>query len=178
MKCVEFLGCGMSRGDIPPFNPAAERWGLNKLMFMRYGGEFDEWTRWFDLHSSAHIEKRRPEAYRWYAEQTKPIYRWETDSSHVTAVYPREEVQMFFAQDGVPERDFAGSFAWMMALAIMEGFEQIDVFWMPLDTECHQAQLATNRYWIGQARGRGIRVRIHGDSAMTPSGPLYGLETT
>ena len=168
----------MSIGDVPPFDPSAERWGLNKLMFMRYGGAFDDWTRWFDLHSTAHIQQRRPDAYDWYCQQTKPIYRWEADPQMVTAVYPRETIQMHFAHDGVPERDFSGSFAWMMALAILEGFEQIDVFWMPLDTECHQRQLASNRYWIGQARGRGIPVNIHGDSQMKPSGPLYGIETS
>lgn len=178
MKAVEFLGCGMSRGNIPPFNPSAERWGVNKLMFMRYNGEFDDWTRWFDLHSTPHILQHRPEAYAWYQQQTKPVYRWEPDATMCAAVYPLASVQRRFADDGLEERDFGGSFAWMMALAILEGFEAIDVFWMPLDLESHGVQLPSARYWIGQARGRGVRVRIHGDSAMTPSGPLYGKDTS
>ena len=172
------LGCGMSLGDIPPFEPGAERWGLNKLMFMRYGGEFDDWTRWFDLHSTAHIQRQRPDAYAWYCQQTKPIYRWEPDPQMVTAVYPREAVQMHFAADGVPERDFWGSFAWMMALAIYEQFERIDVFWMQADPENYGGQAASGRYWIGRARGAGIRVQVHGDSCLTPTGPLYGVETS
>ncbi len=179
MKTVQILGCGFTKGDIPPFDPQAERWGVNKLMFMRYGGEFDDWTRWFDLHSTAHIQQQRSDAYDWYSTQTKPIYRWEHDPNMVTAIYPREAIQQHFAQDGVPERDFWGSLAWMLALAIYEGFEQIELFWYTLDLEGeYRQQVGSALYWIGQARGRGIRVLIHGDSGLKPTGPMYGIETT
>ncbi len=147
-------------------------------MFMRYSGEFNDWTRWFDLHSTAHILRQRPEAYGWYCTQTKPVVRWEPDDRMVTQVYPREAVQMYFAQDGVPDRDFWGSLSWMLSLAIYEGFKQIDLWWFPMDQERHQAQLASARYWLGQARGRGIGVTIHGASTLTASGPMYGIETT
>lgn len=163
---------------MPDFSQPRERWAVNRLMFMRYSGEFDHWTRWFDLHSTPHIRAQRLEAYDWYGTQTKPIYRWEPDPHMVTALYPREAVQAYFGQDGVPERDFWGSLSWMLALAIYEQFEAIDLWWFPLDQERHQDQLGSARYWIGQARGRGIRVTIHGDSALVPSGPLYGIETT
>lgn len=172
------LGCGFSIGEVPPLNPQAERWGLNKLMFMRYSGEFDAWTRWFDLHSTAHIQQHRPEAYAWYGRQTKPIYRWDDDPTMTAAVYPREAIQMHFAQDGVPERDFWGSLAWMLALAIYEQFEQIELFWFTQDREHYAQQLPSSRYWIGRARSAGIRVLIHGSSDLAPSGPLYGIETT
>ena len=178
MKALDILGGGLGFGTSPDFSQPRERWGINKLMFLRYSGEFAHWTRWFDLHSTAHIQRQRPDAYAWYREQVKPIVRWEPDPQMVTQVYPREAVQQFFAQDGEPERDFWGSFSWMMALAIYEGFDQIDVYWMPLDQEHHQAQLGSARYWIGQARGRGIRVTVHGDSAMKSTSRLYGIETT
>lgn len=169
----------MSKGDIPPFDPDAERWGVNKLMFMRYSGEFDDWTRWFDLHSTAHIQRHRPEAYDWYGQQTKPIYRWEDDPHMMTAIYPREAIQMHFAQDGVPERDFWGSLAWMLALAIYEGFEQIELFWYTLDLEGeYRQQVGSALYWIGRAKQAGIRVLIHGDSSLKPTGPMYGIETS
>ena len=178
MKGLDILGCGLGFGAGPDFSLQRERWGVNSLMFMRYSGEFDNWTRWFDLHSSAHIQQHRPDAYAWYCTQTKPIYRWEPDPHMVTALYPREAMQMHFAQDGVPERDFWGSLAWMLALAIYEGFEQIDLWWFPLDQERHHAQLGSSRYWLGRARQAGIRVLIHGDSSLKPSGPMYGIETT
>lgn len=178
MKALDILGCGLGFGNGPDFSLDRERWAVNKLMFMRYSGEFDRWTRWFDLHSSAHIQRQRPEAYDWYRQQTKPIVRWAHDPNMVTQVYPHVDVQSFFMHEGVPERDFWGSLSWMVALAIYEGFEQMDIYWFPLDQEQHQQQLGSARYWIGQARGRGAIVNIHGDSALKPSGPLYGLETT
>lgn len=165
----------MTLGVVPPFDPEAERWGLNALMFTRFAGTFTDYTRWFDLHGTGHILTHRPDAYRWYAEQTKPIYRWRPDPALPTCLmYPRECVQAYFHGD----RDFAGSLSWMLALAIYEGFEAIELFWFPMDDDAHRRQVASARYWIGQARGRGIAVTVHGDSALTPSGPLYGIETT
>lgn len=166
-------------GIVPPFDPAAEeRWGFNALMFVRYAGVFDDWTRWFDLHSAAFTPAKHPDRWAWYQQQTKPVYRWEVDPRLPSSVaYPLEAIRTFFA-DGELERDFHGSLAWMLALAIYEGFEAIDVFWCPMDDAPHRKQVPSIRYWIGQARGRGISVRVHGDSAITAYEPLYGYETT
>lgn len=161
-------------GHIPPFDPAAERWGLNRLMFSRYAGQFTDWHRWFDLHSTEHIQRHRPDAYQWYQQQPadKPVYRWEPDPALPGgSVYPRERVA------DADERDFACSLSWMLALAIAEHFERIDLFWFTIEHESHYVhQLPSARYWIGRARGAGIDVRIHGDSGLKPSGPLYGCE--
>lgn len=176
-------------GTVPEFSEGAERWGTNAVMFRRYGGEFDRWTRWFDLHRTPHILKQRPDAYAWYAQQdgTRPIYQWEVNSEIPgSRAYPVEAIRRFFGDDALedpryperPESDFWGSLAWMFALAIYEGFEAIDLFWFVVDTHCHERQIPSVRYWIGQARGRGIRVTVHGDSSLKPSGPLYGWQTT
>jgi hypothetical protein len=113
----------MSMGDIPPFDPDAERWGLNDLAFRRYAGEFDDWTRWFDLHPTWWIQEKRPQAYDWYQRQHRPIYRPVLDDALPSCrVYPRERIQT------ADEREFAGSLSWMLALAIDEGFDAIDLF--------------------------------------------------
>lgn len=176
------LGAGISMGVVPPFDPdpAVERWGTNAVMFRRYGGQFDAWTRWFDLHKPEQIQARRPEAYQWCTEQDgrRPIYGWAIDPNIPGSVaYPRAEVQAFFSSDTHHERDFWGSLSWMFALAISEGFTDIDLFWFVVDTHQYGRQIPSTRYWIGQARGRGVTVTIHGDSELKPSGPLYGVET-
>ncbi len=168
----------MSMGDIPAFDPDAERWGVNRLMLLRYGGDFDHWTRWFDLHSTAHIQRHRPEAYCWYQQQNgrRPIYQWAVDPTIPgSTVYPLDTVRPLFEHDAA---DFSGSLSWMLALALAERFDDIDLFWFTMTDPEHQRHIASARYWIGYARGRGCRVTIHGDSGLTPSGPLYGLETT
>lgn len=170
---VELLGCGLSIGDIPSFDPGAERWGLNDLIFRRFAGDFTEWTRWFDLHPTWWIQEKRPAAYDWYRQQTKPIYRLAADPALPSCcVYPRERIQT------ATEREFAGSLCWMLALAIHEGFDAIDLFWFTLDgtDPFYKIQVDSAKYWIGFARGRGIEVTIHGDSALKPTGPVYGYE--
>lgn len=173
------LGAGWSWGDVPDLDPTAERWGTNNVMFARYAGQFNQWTRWFDLHPRAHIEHRRPDAYRWYQQQdgTRPIYLKDVDASVPGSVaFPFEAVRRSFGHDGHEERDFWGSLSWMLALAIVEGFEQIDLLWFALMNDAYTNQVPSTRYWIGQARGRGIRVRVHGTSMLNPQGPMYGYE--
>lgn len=176
---VEFLGGGFTKGVVPPLDPAAEeRWGFNATMFVRYGGDFHDWTRWFDLHSAAWTHARHPDRIAWYQRQTKPVYRWAVDPLLPSSVaYPIDAIRSHFADVGL-ERDFHGSLSWMLALAIYEGFEVIEVFWCPQDDAQHRKQVPSIRYWIGMARGRGCSVRIHGDSAITAYEPLYGIETT
>ena len=179
MKTVELLGAGMTFGTIPPFDPSAERWGTNKVMFARYGGVFNDWTRWFDVHPKEHIQRRRPDAWGWYMRQdgSRPIYLKEADPDIPGSVaFPFEAVRTSFSTPTHDERDFWGSISWMLALAIVEGFERIDLFWFVLGNDQYSKQVPSTRYWIGQARARGIDVRIHGDSALKPAPELYGVE--
>lgn len=179
MKTVELIGAGMSFGDIPAFDPQAERWGTNNVMFARYQGDFDAWTRWFDLHPRAHIQARRPQAYDWYTRQdgTRPIYLKEASPEIPGSVtFPFEAVRQAFSTPTHDERDFWGSISWLLAFAILEGFERIDLFWFVLANDAYTKQVPSTRYWIGQARARGIEVRIHGDSALKPSPQMYGYE--
>ncbi len=181
MKVVELLGAGWDMGTIPPFNPSAERWGTNNVMFARYGGDFNNWTRWFDLHPTEHIQAKRAQAYDWYRTQTKPIYRWAPDPDvPASVVYPIDAVLDYFSlSQAERERDFWGSIAWMIALAIYEQFDAIDLFWFTLSNDhmnIYARQVPSTRYWIGQARGRGIRVTIHGDSALKVTHGLYGYQ--
>lgn len=179
MKTVELIGAGMSFGDIPAFDPQAERWGTNNVMFARYGGDFDQWTRWFDLHPASHIQTRRPQAWDWYQQQdgTRPIYLTEASPLIPGAVaFPFARVSQTFSTPQHQERDFWGSISWLIAFAILEGFERIDLFWFVLANDVYTKQVPSTRYWIGQARARGIEVRIHGDSALQPAPQMYGYE--
>lgn len=179
MKTVQLLGAGWSWGADPQLDPASERWGTNNVMFARYAGEFNGWTRWFDLHPKAHILKRRAPAYDWYTRQdgSRPIYTRDADLAIPGSVgFPFAAVLEYFSRDGHNERDFWGSLSWMIAFAIMEGFDQIELLWFALMNDHYTKQVPSTRYWIGQARGRGIRVTIHGDSQLKPQQGLYGLD--
>lgn len=173
------MGAGWTWGSVPPFDPSAERWGTNNVAFARYSGVFDDWTRWFDLHPSEHIRHRRPRAYEWYTRQdgSRPIYQWDVNPEIPGSMaYPKDAVLAYFSSDGHTERDFWGSLSWMVALAIYEGVTEIDLFWFALMNDEYTQQIPSTRYWIGQARGRGIAVTIHGESRLKPYQPLYGCE--
>lgn len=178
---VAFLGGGFTQGVVPPLDPDAEQWGVNRVMLFRFPEGWDAWDRWFDYHPKAHIIEHRPDAYAWYRQQDgrRPIYLLEPDAEVAGYdAYPREAIQAHFGQDGEPERDFWGSLAWMFALAIFERKEAIDLFWCPMrnETFARHEQIASTRYWIGRARQAGVRVTIHGDSDLKPVPSLYGVE--
>lgn len=170
------LGGGFSIGEVPPLDPdAKERWWLNNVPIARFAGTL-AWTRGFDLHPTAHIQATRPDAYAWQCQQTGtcPIYRFVDDPAGPAFVrYPVERVKKAFPSGA---RRFAGSLSWMLALALVERFDVIDLFWWPFHDHEHARQIPAVLYWLGRAEERGVRITIHGDSALKPSGPLYGLE--
>jgi hypothetical protein len=178
-KTVQLLGGHYSVIRAPIIG--AERWSVNGLHFnFRTTPLEDSWTRWFDLHPLPYIKSSRPHAYAWYREQTKPIYLIEPDPSIPAAiVYPRAEIQEAFASNGTPENFFNSSMDWMMALAIHEGFECIQLWGYRMDRGEYHYQHPGMHYWIGMARGRGIEVTYPPISLFchTNEGKLYGFET-
>jgi hypothetical protein len=173
LRTVQILGKG--RGPEVPFPPDSERWGISDLAFTRYSGIFTDWTRWFDLHHTERIKQKRPQTWDWYQTQTKPIYLWSSDTSiPASTVYPLEHIQDYFKT-----ARFGSSFDWLIALAIFEKFEQIEIVWCRMKDGVEiRNQLPTANYWIGQAEARGIPVIIHGDSALHQPEKRYGYEIT
>lgn len=179
MKTVQILGAGWGWGHTAPLDLNAEIWGTNNLMFARYSGQFDHWTRWFDHHPIAHIQRRRPQAYAWYQQQDgrRPIYLAEPDPTIPGAVvFPAYELVEHFSTPAYREVDFWGSISWLIAFAMKEGFQRIDLFWFLLKNDQYTKQIPSTKYWIGRARQAGIDVVIHGDSALKPNHGLYGCE--
>jgi hypothetical protein len=172
-KTVQILGKG--KGAEMPFPPNAERWGINDLIYLRYNGNFDNWTRWFDLHNLDRIAHKRPTTLEWYKHQSKPIYTIHPIPSiphHVS--YPKELILTTFKT-----QRFSSTFDWAMALAIHEEFEQIELCWCGMKTVSeYTTQVKNLSYWIGRAEERNIQVIVHGDSSLHPPKKLYGFETT
>jgi hypothetical protein len=178
MQGVQLLGGAKTTDALAPIKPGQERWGLNSHFNHRFGGKVDDWTRWFDLHPKQHIKTVRPAAYEWYTKQTNPVYLIAHDPNiPAAAVYPLTDVQRtFYTADG-PERYFLSSFDYMMALALYEGFERIDIYWFRMMNHHYAWQLPSAMYWLGRARGLGVTVVVHGESNLAPQNKLYGYET-
>jgi hypothetical protein len=84
--------------------------------------------------------------------------------------YPIEE---YINQFG---RYATSTVAWMIGLAIIEGFERIELWGIEMasDTE-YSYQKACTEYMIGQALGRGLEIYIPPQSALM-QGTLYGYQ--
>ena len=123
--------------------------------------------RWFEMHREGYYEGR----VEWmkYAGNTLPTYMLDhTPEFPSSLAYPIKDV----ANSG--RTYFTSSVAYMLALAVHEGFDEIRIVGINLDTRLeYLEQRACVEYWIGQADGRGIEVKIAGNSSLL-EGFLYG----
>ena len=174
IKKVAVLGFTESWRLAPFGDPSWEIWGLNELYML-----IPRWTRWFELHRreiyeadknrvSDHVERLKA--------MTVPVYmqqRWE-DIPQSTP-YPLDEVIRRF---GDPTRPYlTNSISYMIALAMLEGFEEIGVYGVDMahDTE-YSSQRPSCEYYVGYARGMGIKVTIPPQSDLLKAVFLYGYQ--
>lgn len=70
---------------------------------------------------------------------------------------------------------FTSSMDYMVAMALHEGFEQIEFYGIELKEKTEWAmQKPSMEYWVGMAKGRGVRMLIPEISLLVNS-PLYGM---
>lgn len=196
-KIVRIYGMARNLAEAPPPPPGTEVWPSNspKGYSGRYRPTLTHWTRWFNLHSRAHMDSTYPAGVQWYKEQDpgKPIYfqRHQRDIPG-SAVFPRAELEAFFPEAIGPNGNFYAtcSVCWLIPLAIYMGFERIELWGFMLRDnkpgEAYKFERPCFFYWVKQARDRGIEVFYQqaveelpfepGDPS-TYTGPVYGYET-
>ena len=143
---------------------------------MRFAEAQTTWTRWFNFHSKAHQQKRYPATWDWYKEQTKPIYLREPDSEvPASQGFPLEALQRHFGSESF----FAGTVAFLIAFAIYEGFERIELWGIEAKADSeHGFERPCIAYWVGRARQAGIDVFFPDGVTICKVDKLYGYETT
>jgi hypothetical protein len=177
--------CQTSRDRVPYDDPDYEVWGLNRgYIFMPRA------DRWFDLHSPVirGAETRRPGRHMdWLARFPGPVYLHEADPQVPTSVaFPLAEVAAdvgagLWRLDEQGERAdaravpyFDSSIAYEIGLAIHEGFDEICMVGVDLNTQGEYVwQRSGVSYLLGVAMGRGIAVVLP-DNCPILTGPLYG----
>ncbi len=198
-KRVAIVGfAGTTRGLVPYDDPTIEIWSLNNAwQFIPK----DRWASWFELHPMEIITRdfnRKGESnigterYKWLAEQPvgKPIYmQRHYDEFPASIKWPREEINSFFAQYGGPTlpqaiqpegyyaNDYhSSSISEMLAHAIYLGYGEIHVYGVDmLQDEEYYYQRAGCEYYIGFARGAGIKVYMPPACALCRCGYVYGF---
>lgn len=200
MKTVRIYGTAKNLRDAPSEVPAGvEVWLSNSptTLKLRCPRSVFQWTRWFNLHSREHMTKTYPAGFYYYqtAAEGRPIYLLKAQPDVPTSLaFPREAIQKRFATAKGPNRYFTCSVCWLIALAILEGFERIELWGFELRDTKPGSAFAYERpcfaYWVKQAQDAGIEVfyqaaitKLYEDGAMVPGDPdaytgkLYGYST-
>lgn len=186
-KKVAIVGCADSKKDAPFKDDEFEIWGVNNL-YPLIEAHPDRY-RWFEIHDITKEEKtfkRRDNPLfrgqnvneylkdlgKWANDINCPVYMQKTwEEVPTSIVYPLKQVMEKFGNY------FTNSISWMLALAIHEGFEEIHVYGvdMAVDSEYH-FQRPSCEYFLGIARGMGIKVYIPDTADLLKVRHLYGFD--
>lgn len=202
MKTVRIYGSAGNVRKAPVRTPEEhdiELWLSNSTttVLMRCPRAIDEWTRWFNLHSRQHMVGTYPASYTYYQEKAagRPIYLQKVQPDVPTSVaFPRKAIQDRFATAKGPNRYFTCTVCWLIALAIFEGFERIELWGFELRDTKPGSKFTWERpcvaYWIQMAKDAGVEVfyqeaitRLYAAGSLIPGDPdaydepLYGYET-
>ena len=155
---VTLLGCD----TIPLVLREGEVWNVN---YRPPRDVLKRLTRTFQIHPSRTWDKRER---RWMRETRAPI---------VYVIRPRTKRERKLPD--LPPGPYSSSFDYMMAVALEEGFAEIVLEGVTLSTGTRRERLAEHvslAYWIGVARGRGVKVRIGRSCRILRAPYKYGLD--
>jgi hypothetical protein len=201
MKTVHILGMAPNLGNAPLPGPSTEVWCSNQWVGYRHrnpryvespeGDKPGLWTHWFNLHPLEWIQRETKHEWKRLQDMpmrgNRPVFlQRATPAVAGSVAFERKEIQRYFSVDGkTPFRFFAFSGAWLIARAIMLGFERIELWGFEQRQEHRYAfERPCFFWWIQEARRRGIEVFVPpevrpgepGDPAEY-NGPLYAFET-
>ena len=193
-KRLAIVGFADSSRDAAPFDdPTWEVWALNQLY--RHIPRFD---RWFEIHRRDVFEAdtvRDTNYVGWLQTSPVPVYTCQTYPDIPNSVrYPIERVGALM---GMTEEQVArwlhslaefgaargkgpylqSAIGFMIALGIVEGFEEIGLWGIDLVVGGeYEYQKANAEFWLGYAMARGIKVTIPETSALLRQLYVYGYE--
>lgn len=177
IRKVALVGSASSSLKHVPWDDlSVEIWGLGWRSMKRC-------ERYFEMHT-LDLSKRGnlpPDYHNYLANLKKPIYLQDVHPAIPNGLrYPLEEVTRAIGKEIDPYADgdyFASSIGYMLALAIYENVDEIQIYGIDLlcDDE-YGYQRPNAEYLIGLARGKGIRVFIPEESALCKFDHRYGYE--
>lgn len=179
-RTVRILAAGPATRSLCPFDEEAEVWSLNR--FWRAVDDNGEpwvkrWDRWFEIHPPVTHDIESEETAKnphreWLEEEHDfPIYFLQDSDRFPSGVhYPIEKIGPEF--DGY----LSSSISYMMALAIHEGFDRIELYGVEMPVGSDYFWQRPNMMWlIGLAEGEGIEVFIPPQSSLKGE-PMYAYQ--
>ena len=140
---------------------------------MRDGEDRLRADRWFEIHPPTE-DIQDPHDMHWLRECPLPIYTTEPFPDNPNAVvFPVDRLASAYKDY------FSCTFAYQIALAIDEGFQEIAVHGLELIYGTQReatVERACVDWWLGYAQGRGIKVTIPADDMVTKHWARYGFD--
>jgi hypothetical protein len=167
---VAIVGFALSSTLAAPFDDDTyEIWGMNQLY--RHIPRAD---RWFEVHHNwnEHVVEGT-DHLGWMQSFPGPIYvSHRIPNIPNTVAFPRAECAK------IGHDYFTSSVAFMIALAIREGFKVIELYGIDLVVgEEYAYQKPCAEFWLGLAAGKDITVGTHQNSALLKHSYCYGFES-
>ena len=172
---VAIVGSAKTTREYAPWlDPNVKIWGINEAMaftwMRRADAMFQMHARWSFTRPN---NRNDPGHWQWLQQKHPfPIYMqqvWPDIPSSVE--YPLRQVVERFGR-----RYFTSSVAYMIALALLHGFEKIEIYGVEMATDSEYTwQRDCVMYWIGRAEGMGIDVYLPPGCNLL-KGRLYGYE--
>lgn len=178
MKKLAIVGSGPQTRDNAPWDDESfDIWVFNEAGNHPW---CKRWTACFQMHPEEIYKghnTKDPQHWEWLQkEHGKPIYMQEVDQLIPNSIrYPLEEAKELAGVDM-----FSTSFAYMAALAILQGYEVIKIYGVELSATEYQYQANGYLFWFGFLRGKLGKENV--DSAVLYLGqnifktPYYGYE--
>lgn len=156
--------------DMCPFEDGAiEIWGCNDIY--NYVPRVDVI---FQIHNRVRIEEypRDSEHIEWLKKANRPVYMAKPFKDFPKAlVLPWRELVQEYGDY------FTNGVSWMLALAIYMEYKEIQIYGVEMANSTEFAlQKPSVTYFIGLARGKGIKVYQPKESTLMRSPFLYGIE--
>lgn len=180
-KKVAIIGSAGGWELAPYKDPSWSIWSLSRMYH-----SIPRWDVWFELHpwdrlcerrdgKTPELEQQRLRAeYQQWLQQDhgRPIFMQQNYPQVPGAVkYPLDRMLETF-----PQRYYTNSVSYMLALAIVQGAEEIAIYGVDMATEEeYTLQRPGVEYWVGLAQGAGIDVHIPPLSDLCKSRTLYGF---
>lgn len=161
-KTVALVGMAVTNRDQAPWDDEdIEIWTLNESVSKRFG-YIERVTRHFQLHPLWNCmregNQNDPEHSQWLRVQKDfPIYMQDHyDEIPMSVRYPKEEIFERFkiSLDGPDHwREFDSTLPYMLALALYEGFDRIEIYGFEMGSETeYEYQRPNVHLWMGMAR--------------------------
>lgn len=184
LKKVAIVGFAEHKRLAPFDDSEFEIWGLNELYdhIPLEKAKKERRLRWFEIHKREAVYDGNPFGSR--NNETKhveklnglgqhcPVYMGQHWDDIATSIpYPLQT--MIDNYGGY----FTNSISYMIALAVYEGFEEIHIYGVDMAQATEWAnQRPSCEYFVGLAKGKGIRVYMPPDADLCKTSFLYGFE--